>query len=931
MIPSRFKLVMEYLTRAKKVKPDLPDVFPASQAPMPPKKESLKTMEAINQFVLRNPRQDMAGGGRISLSNGGIGQGKRPPSPTTQKFLDYVKGLNKRVLATKTLDQLIKESGVNIKKDTASKQLNLNNPNLKYKKLKPGVLDPQTKKKILELAGTKKNKRVEIIQKINDWTNDWFKNNAGKYNSYDKAKTQLIKDWKKESKNKIYSGSNYKLSLENGLPNIAAKTGVSSTGTAKVSDTIFDLKFPVARANKELIFQKGYVNYRLQDPRFNKKINDYFDLVILDKRGFNTQQELIQAGQLKEGFGLVRTETGTFTKAGSRSIKGRKILDALNIDREVLDFITTYLKPNSEFFATAGGENIYDIIRKHVDPEKVLKYRTKITIGGDRYRDNLREVVKLANKGLPPTKQLDANLFLAQMRKEAQKMAKLFNLKDLPPELKFFGYSQDHLLGIREALELGDPKIARQTLKTMAGTTRAQNTFLGFKEFGNERRSLINQFNAASISERGPIIKKLNDLTEKFMPGNLEYGVRKDGSMKVKVLNPQTTFKARKESYISELKKAPPDIKNTIASLGGGACGRILKYQGGRIGLQDGTPNVDVCFRNGINRINQGLPNATPAEARNFTKVLRAGRNILKFGIVPEALFIGAESLFRVGLGDSPKEALLRASEYILPGDQTDRAEVLKVARTKGPENAAIVERALKYKNELGNIQNLEAEKELADILSPTSEFDYFPDRAQDIKNIEQRILEQKQNMTKINEAQLKGAERIQQEAFDISKAKAPLTKLKSFARDLEYDDPLSSDFQRPQQIVDTNLFPSFRADMETANVPELTVRRYFEQNPQDGNAEDFINYQNMLKNQTLSQAEQTYNPEELYGASGLFFGQPIMKTQPPVRNTSQDINPFQAAGGGIAKLAGVDSGPPPASGPNSQGLQGLMKRVKRI
>ena len=32
-------------------------------------------------------------------------------------------------------------------------------------------------------------------------------------------------------------------------------------------------------------------------------------------------------------------------------------------------------------------------------------------------------------------------------------------------------------------------------------------------------------------------------------------------------------------------------------------------------------------------------------------------------------------------------------------------------------------------------------------------------------------------------------------------------------------------------------------------------------------------------------------------------------------------------AGGGIAKLAGVDSGPPPESGPNSQGLQGRMKR----
>ena len=36
-------------------------------------------------------------------------------------------------------------------------------------------------------------------------------------------------------------------------------------------------------------------------------------------------------------------------------------------------------------------------------------------------------------------------------------------------------------------------------------------------------------------------------------------------------------------------------------------------------------------------------------------------------------------------------------------------------------------------------------------------------------------------------------------------------------------------------------------------------------------------------------------------------------------------------AGGGIAKLAGVDSGPPPSSGPNSQGVQGLINRVKRI
>jgi len=44
-----------------------------------------------------------------------------------------------------------------------------------------------------------------------------------------------------------------------------------------------------------------------------------------------------------------------------------------------------------------------------------------------------------------------------------------------------------------------------------------------------------------------------------------------------------------------------------------------------------------------------------------------------------------------------------------------------------------------------------------------------------------------------------------------------------------------------------------------------------------------------------------------------------------------QAFDPFMAAGGGIAKQAGVSSGPPPESGPMSQGLQGLMKRVRNL
>ena len=47
-------------------------------------------------------------------------------------------------------------------------------------------------------------------------------------------------------------------------------------------------------------------------------------------------------------------------------------------------------------------------------------------------------------------------------------------------------------------------------------------------------------------------------------------------------------------------------------------------------------------------------------------------------------------------------------------------------------------------------------------------------------------------------------------------------------------------------------------------------------------------------------------------------FGTPVMADQ-------------FLAGGGIAKMAGVSSGPPPQSGPNSQGLPGLLKRGRRI
>jgi hypothetical protein len=78
MNPFKYAQMMKYLTRAKKQKPDLPEVFPASKAPIPAKTKTVEEMEAINRFVRDNPRQDMAGGGMLVQPGfGGTRQGYR--------------------------------------------------------------------------------------------------------------------------------------------------------------------------------------------------------------------------------------------------------------------------------------------------------------------------------------------------------------------------------------------------------------------------------------------------------------------------------------------------------------------------------------------------------------------------------------------------------------------------------------------------------------------------------------------------------------------------------------------------------------------------------------------------------------------------------------------------------------------------------------
>ena len=56
MNPFKYAQMMKYLTRAKKAKPDLPDVFPASQAPIPKVKKDVELKDAINIKIVPNSK-----------------------------------------------------------------------------------------------------------------------------------------------------------------------------------------------------------------------------------------------------------------------------------------------------------------------------------------------------------------------------------------------------------------------------------------------------------------------------------------------------------------------------------------------------------------------------------------------------------------------------------------------------------------------------------------------------------------------------------------------------------------------------------------------------------------------------------------------------------------------------------------------------------
>lgn len=152
MNPYKLREIYKYLTRAKKAKPDLPDVFPASKAPIPLVRKDVETMDAINSFI-RRERQQKAGGGRIELKVG-------TPSKKELEIAEKVYGIKPEFEGKIGLD-LWKEIGA--KKRSKIREGTVTGEPVGMGKLKKNQLG---KDDFIKLANQNKGKTFKEFSKI---------------------------------------------------------------------------------------------------------------------------------------------------------------------------------------------------------------------------------------------------------------------------------------------------------------------------------------------------------------------------------------------------------------------------------------------------------------------------------------------------------------------------------------------------------------------------------------------------------------------------------------------------------------------------------------------------------------------------------------------------------------------------------------------
>ena len=909
MNPAKFAQMMKYLTRVKKQKPDLPDVFPASKAPIPPKTQNVEEIEAINAFIRRERQQKAGGGMLVQPGFGGTRQGYATPK---DKLIDR-----------ELLSQLIE---------------NANNSDKFF--TKEDIMEMYAKKK--KTVGTTKRKTsygdIKTYPKIKTKTFD----SAGTLLPAEKKVERVLKEVLSMDGPvpdvKVY-GTKRDKQISNYKKYIIRKVGVAEHKLGKILKTLPDYKNNLESftyLKNSGLMRTDLVNMSLSDqlkwaseakegkPRFKN-----IGYLVADPN-YVTMDFALRNWNLNKGKGDIK-----FYDINGDIIKWKNGLE-LPVTKVSFGY-----KGNRFGIGTKDKALNLRLVGKNYFPEvyQNLDYinQLKATRVDNPYKPGtktsfmeLMKRVYITDKGYKPGAPL-FSIFHGPggVGKEPFKNLS-FGMQDLNQALYKIEKTVP-LKGLRK-------KLIKQAVTGLEG--------LGGEDL---IKSIINQQSviAQEAAKGKPPIGSLRDR------------IMLDVATKDKTLGPKE--RDFLEKTLAGLSKNPKCIikfgKKKVAA------------EGGRIGYATGPASLTECAKDGARVFNDGKLN-TADQIKDGAKLLRGGRLVLsalsKYGIVPELAYVGLEAAGRTVLGEKPTNALLKSIDTLTFGatDFTSEIEAEKFGEYAKDKLAVDAFRGsqAKVRSILNNLERLEQINLEGGDVDVTQELQTL--RAQ-LKSASDEL-----RTNTVNPDLVQFIDKKQEEISDTQLAKSTFAKqslrnqLEGFPGIKDYMDTEATrvfPFQQTQKQLNEKIIPSLSdaEDFLQLSTQDLIKRaQILRLQGQDVSAQELIDYQNSLKNATLSELAESgqFSPTSIYGASetfstplpsGALDKKPniIPEMEREIVGQTNVVNPFDidisdigsglrgfaAAGGGIAKEAGDRSGPPPEKGPMSQGLQGLMKRVRNL
>ena len=361
-----------------------------------------------------------------------------------------------------------------------------------------------------------------LRKNIDTWSDNWLKTNVGKYKprEVDKFLSKFKEAWKSEIKAKNYKDiANFKLIDKNGFPQLSVKEG-------SPRDFNFEgFKIDGNTNRSDISFRKGFFKNKLKDKAFKSKLDEYFDFILRNKRGEANQiKKIVRPEGIKDVVYLLSPDSGVTGVAQTSLFKG---------------------------ISPALGATFQDYIAKKNN-----------AIANNNI--NLKLMAKKLGK--------PENFFINQMKNEGKALKKLFDVKQLPDELKL-GYSIEHTQGLAAAMKTNNKDIIRAASKDLAGISLKRNMDLGFfSGFERNRGNYIQQIQEG-LKKNISVDKTIKDLNKmvsseyKDLSGNKTPYSIVDNKLQVSPISKATTQEQRFGQYFNELANNPKTSQNLLQQI----------------------------------------------------------------------------------------------------------------------------------------------------------------------------------------------------------------------------------------------------------------------------------------------------------------------------------------------------------------------------